>query len=442
MIKTITAGVHWVLEGRSGVAATIQTLVTRLLVIATSLLTGVITARLLGAEGRGELAAILTWPQFLSYALTLGIPYALIFNLKKHPEDESKIFSASLYLGLILGAVAASIGIVFMPQWLAKYSPDVIRLAQWLMLTAPLVLLSTITTKTLEARSEFRIANQTNYLQTLLTLLVLVLLALLHALTPWTAALTYSLTWLPLTGWMLAHLLKSYQLSVWGLGKYFKELLSYGLRSYGIDLISTLSGQIGQALVVGLLIPKELGLYAVALSVSRMLGVFQGSIVTVLLPKVSACPVEQVITVTGRAARLSGALTGLAAIVVILVCPLLLQVIYGAEFLEAASVLRILVIEAAVGSTAWVLAQAFMGLGRPGVVTVLQGVGLALNVPLLIFLIPRFGINGAGLALLGTTLFRMGFVLVCFPFILKVPSPGLLINKEDVQFLRQKLRKS
>jgi len=36
----------------------------------------------------------------------------------------------------------------------------------------------------------------------------------------------------------------------------------------------------------------------------------------------------------------------------------------------------------------------------------------------------------------------MGFVLICFPFILKVQSPGLLINREDVQFLRQKLRKS
>ena len=35
---------------------------------------GLVTARAMGPVGRGELAAMIMWPQFFAYALSLGIP--------------------------------------------------------------------------------------------------------------------------------------------------------------------------------------------------------------------------------------------------------------------------------------------------------------------------------------------------------------------------------
>ena len=97
----------------------------------------------------------------------------------------------------------------------------------------------------------------------------------------------------------------------------------------------------------------------------------------------------------------------------------------------------ILAIEVVLSGTTWVLAQAFMALGRPGTLTVMQGIGLGLTVPLMLLLIPTYGLEGAGLALLGSTSIRLVFVIVSFPLILKVRPPGLLMTRDDWYFLQQ-----
>jgi O-antigen/teichoic acid export membrane protein len=76
-----------------------------------------------------------------------------------------------------------------------------------------------------------------------------------------------------------------------------------------------------------------------------------------------------------------------------------------------------------------------MALGRPGVVTALQIAGLLLAVPLMLFLVPRFGILGAGLALLISTTVRLVFVLLSFPFFLKMRVPQFLPKWGDVAFI-------
>jgi O-antigen/teichoic acid export membrane protein len=380
---------------------------------------------------------MLLWPQFLAYAMTLGLPGALLYNLKRHPDEESKLFSANLLLGTVLGLVATLTGIVFIPHWLAQYSTEVIRPAQWFMLTAPLALLSATFGAALEAKGDFTTSNQTRYLPSLMTLAILGVLALAHALTPFTAGLAYALPGLPIFFWMLHHLWKRFQPRWHGLGASYKRLLSYGLRSYGIDLVGTLSAQVDQALVVGLLAPASLGLYVVALSLSRMLGVFQSSIVTVLFPKAAARPVAEVVAIIGRAARASLALTFLVAIAVMLLGPVLLQLLYGAKYMGAVPVFRIVLIEEVISGTVWLLAQAFMAVGRPGTVTLLQGLGLGLSVPLMLVFIPAYGLIGAGLALLCSTTARLVFILVSFPLVLKVRPPSLLMTTEDLSSIKQ-----
>jgi enterobacterial common antigen flippase len=130
-MNAFVAKIRWVLKGQNGTSATIQTFLSRVLVLVTSVATGVITARFLGSQGRGEQAAITLWPQFLAYTLTLGLPSALIYNLKLYPEAKSKLFSAALFLGAILGVVAMLIGVLFIPYWLSQYSINIIRNAQY-----------------------------------------------------------------------------------------------------------------------------------------------------------------------------------------------------------------------------------------------------------------------------------------------------------------------
>lgn len=440
-MNPVASRILWVLKGNSGTAATLQTVLAKTFIIAINLATGIITARALGPEGRGEQAVMILWSQFLASAMTLGLPSSVVYNLRRYPKEQSELFSAALLLGTVLGLVASLTGIVCMPWWLAQYSAEVINLAQWFMLNAPVCLLLLICSAALEAEGDFATSNQIRCLIPFIALVVLSVLALTGVLTPFTSSLAYTLNGLPIFFLMLVRLWNLFRPRWRGLVASCKRLIHYGLRSYGVDLVTTLALQGNQVLMVGLLAPASMGIYVVALSLSRMLNVFQTSIVTVLFPKAAARPTVEVVDLTGRATRVSTTLALLAGIVVIILGPVLLRLLYGSEFLGAVPVFRILVIEVVLSGTTMVLAQAFMALGQPGIVTILQGIGLGLTVPLMLVLIPTYGLVGAGFALLGSTIARLAFILVCYPLILKVRPPNLLMTREDLRFLKQTILK-
>ena len=122
--------------------------------------------------------------------------------------------------------------------------------------------------------------------------------------------------------------------------------MGYGLRCYGIDLLKTLSNRLlGQALVIGLLSPTAMGLYAVAFSISRMLNLFEQAVISVLVSKTSARPVEEIVRLTSCAARITTTLTLMCVVPLMLLCPILLNFLYGEEFLGAVPIFRWLLLE-------------------------------------------------------------------------------------------------
>jgi O-antigen/teichoic acid export membrane protein len=178
-----------------------------------------------------------------------------------------------------------------------------------------------------------------------------------------------------------------------------------------------------------------MGSYVVVLSLSRMLNVFQTSVVMVLFPKAAGHDAKTVLAMTGDSVRMSGLVTVACGATVCITGPALLRVLYGAEYVAATAALRILVLEAILAGVTFVLAQAFMALNRPGVVTVLQGIGLSLSVPMMLWLIPRYGIYGAAVSLLISTCARLLFVCAGFRIFLKADPPRILPAWSDVQTL-------
>jgi O-antigen/teichoic acid export membrane protein len=117
MIKTLT-GLKHALDPRSGVAATVQTLLVNILTLAINVGTGIITARLLAPDGRGMLAAMILWPQLLAGLLALGLPSALLYNVKRRPEIAHALVGAALITGAVMGVVAILVGELSNPRWL------------------------------------------------------------------------------------------------------------------------------------------------------------------------------------------------------------------------------------------------------------------------------------------------------------------------------------
>ena len=423
---TALTGLKRAVLSKSGVAATIQTSMVQAVILFINFGTGVITARTLGPGGRGEQAVLQMWPQIFALAFTLGLPLSMIYNLKRYPERDSQFFSTALLVGTVMGFLATLTGVLFLPYWLTQYSPEVVRSAQWIMLLAPLALLFTILNDVARAREEFTVYNMGQFLRPALTLLALIALVLTHYLTPLSAALSYVLTFMPLTLWMLIRYCRVYHLTLRGFGAAFRTLISYGVRSYGVYLFGYLvAGQLDRVLVVGLLDSVEMGLYVAAIALARTLLIFPNAVSRVVLPKAASRPLEETVALIGRGTRVSTSLALLVASILAILGPLMLTLVYGQGFQGAVPVFRLLLADTVLYGATLILSQAFMAHNKPGVVSLMQGLSVGLVIPLLLILVPRYGLVGAGLAVLISTTVRFIFAIVTFPIIFRVRPPRL-----------------
>jgi O-antigen/teichoic acid export membrane protein len=420
---------------RHGVRAVVQSIGSKVIILGLQAGTGILTARALRPAGRGELAAMILWPLFIASVTTLGVPSSLIYYLRHRPEARSKLIANGLLMSAVFGVVAAAAASVVLPWWLRQYSSSIITAAEWFLLTVPLCSVTLAGRAVLEASHEFSSSNAVQMTTPFATLICLLLLLVTHRINPFTAAIAYIAASLPTFVFML--------IRVRHVGMTFarvrfdvvRQILGYGIRSYGIDVLGTLALQVDQVLVVSLLSPSAMGSYVVVLSLSRMLSVFQNSVVMVLFPKAAGHSAEDVVAMTGNAVRISGLVTALSGVLVCFAGPILLRILYGREYVGAAGVLRVLVVEVVFSGATFVLAQAFMALNRPGIVTILQAIGLSLSIPMMLWLIPRYGIYGAAYSLLASTVARFIFVCAGFRIFLRIKPPSLLPNGRDLRML-------
>lgn len=426
-------------SGQGGVRAVAHTTGARLLVQVLNAATGILTARTLLPTGRGQLAAMTLWSLFLASLTTFGIPSSLVYFLRSRPDRRGDLITSGLVMAGALGVVTGLVGALLMPQLLHKYPMWLVHDAQWLMIVTPICSLTFVGRAILEAHSEFSASNVSQVLNPLVTLLALLGLLLTHHLTVLSAALCYIISIVPVAAVLVRRVLPWVDPDARPSVGACKLLLSYGMRSYWIDLLGSLSFQVDQVLVISILTPADMGLYVVMLSLSRMANVFQNSVITVLFPKATGQTPERILDLIGRAARVSLVVTAAATLFVGLLGPTLLKVFYGKDYTSATVCLRVLLIEVTLSGLVFILAQAFMALNHPGTVSLLQGFGLGLSVPLMLVLIPRFGITGAAMSLLLSTSARLLLICAGFPYYLKMPVPDLVPKRNDFSPLLRRL---
>ncbi|WP_435169796.1 lipopolysaccharide biosynthesis protein [Paenibacillus glycanilyticus] len=404
-------------------------------------MTGIIIARYLGPEGRGEQAAMIMWPQLLSYIVTLGLPSSIIYYMKQKNSDHGSLFLASLWMCFVLGTISMIGGLVFLPSWMDGYSSDKIRFACWALILVPFGLLGAINNAVLQAREEYSLFNRIRYLPNVITLILLFALVVTDSVNPFYTSLAYVAPTIPLSLWIMIRLLSVYSFKQKGVIDSSKQLVQYGIRSYGTDLAGTLSFYIDQVLVVGLLSPVSLGIYLVALNLSKMLDIIQASVVSVLFPQASGLDQTEAIELTLKVYRISSVITVILVLGAILLAPFGLLLLYGKSFEDAIPIFRILIIQAAIGSATWTLAQGFMATDKPGRVTLLKVASLIMNAVLINLLTPHLGIMGAAYSLLISAGVNYLFILLLYRKELGTSWTAFLFRVEDWRWVKEQLNR-
>lgn len=360
--------------------------------------TGVVTARLLGPQGRGELAATIMWPQFLAYCLCLGLPAALVYHLKKHPASQSELVGASLVGSILAGSFAGCVGAIALPRWLNHYSSDVVHFAQFALLTAPLSLFGLLLTTALQGFESFSMFNWARVLQPLAILVAFAGIWVFGIFGPKTAALAYLIAPIPILVWNTAYLKRLARPSLFNLLPNLRRLYSYGLRYCFGELSGTISAWADRAVIAGILSPADLGLYVVVQSAAQVLLIVGTTIATLLFPKAAGMNPQMAIKFTVRNTIRGTVIAICIAIPAIMLGPRLLGLVYGPSFRSGSLIFAVLIGASLCSVVFTILLQGLLAVGRPGLASLTQIIGTSASFLFLITATPRFGLLGAATA--------------------------------------------
>jgi len=96
--------------------------------------------------------------------------------------------------------------------------------------------------------------------------------------------------------------------------------------------------------------------------------------------------------------RTTIAVVAVTAVPVFILGPYLVRAVYGSQFADAGVALRFILPGVVAYSVVAVLTRYITGRGRPGMATLIMVAGLTANIASNLFLIPRYGINGAAVS--------------------------------------------
>lgn len=372
---------------------------TNALMLASGVVTGLLSAWALGPTGRGDLMVILMWPAIFSMVAQIGLPQAYRFYVAKQPEYGSALFSNALIFTLVVGLLTLGFAELIIPYLIGERSPEVLRLTRIYLLVIPVHLLTDLTRGLLEGARRFTWVGALRLILFGVQLFSYVILWMMDKLT--VASSSYT---------MLASLVASCIVSIiavrrelrpkWqpGLSE-LKTTLQYGVRDYPGILTEFVNWRLDLMMLVGTASSAAIGLYVVALRLADITTTLAGSVGDALLPEVAASKkADEATRVVTRSLRLTLAAHLLILIPLWVAAPYILRFAYGEGFVEVTNVLRLLMFASVVWSAGAIVISGLNGLGHPGLSAVARIAAAVVMVIALLTLLPTRGIQGAAIS--------------------------------------------
>ena len=183
--------------------------------------------------------------------------------------------------------------------------------------------------------------------------------------------------------------------------RHFKSLFNYAKYSWLGRLKSRIFQDI-DILILGAFVPSAaIGVYSVAWSLSKFLELFSNSIASTLFPEISYSSTQESMEIVRGYVEDALKYTGLIVIPGFVGGILLaeeLMFVYGAEFVDGAMILWILILAILVHGYQNQFINALNGIDRPDLSFRVNLVFAILNAGLNLLLIPQYGIEGAAIA--------------------------------------------
>ena len=414
----------------SGVVA--QLTVANALAAATGFITGPLLARALGASGRGNLQAIIVPLSVAPFVLSLGITAFVYRTLPRGRPVEEVIPSLGAPL-LLLGLIAAAAGVPVADALVGGREPMRTFLIIGFVLT-PVVLLIMLLSSSLAALERWRAVVAMSVIPFAVPFVAIVGLAATGRLTVATAATATML------GSLLGivpglPLLISIRRPVFRLSLAWESVV-FGLKSWLGGLAQLANGRLDQVLMIALVPPRQLGLYAVATTISGASGPLAGAVSPPLMARVGAGERH----LMPQAVRMTVAVTVVLNLGVALVTPILLPLLFGASFRAATPMAMVLLAASVPLAGASVLSTGLQADGVPLIPSIGEGIALVVTVVGLVLLLPPLQAMGAAIVSLAAYSASFLFQLLMAKRRIGTPlSAFLLPSRADLLWLIRRI---
>jgi O-antigen/teichoic acid export membrane protein len=421
----------WMLKNLS------TTFITSIIILAANIVGGILTARLLGPTGKGELTAAMIWPNVLAVIGSLGLVESLVyFTGREGARRVPSIFTSSFVVLFFQTVILVGLGLWLIPVVMAQYEASVVQVSLLFLAFIPLNLSTLYLSSIMRGTMSLTAYNAVRFLIPIFYVTEIIVLALAQEVTVLSCALALlvanflgliaSLIWIHRAG--LLHLSPDFSL--------LRPLIGYGIKAHIGNLSSMLNLRFDQMLMAVVLAPNLLGQYVVAVTMSTGVSLVSTTIATIALPSISQRGIEHNVqtAMLGRLLRFNLWISLLAAVGLVLFASFFISVLFGSDYLEAVSATQVLAFAAMVAGMNGVLAAGLKGLGKPLISTYGEIAGLIATATFLFLLLPRWQILGAAVASL--IAYSVTFVIMYLYTWRKlhlVPSAAFLPRLEDWQ---------
>lgn len=368
-----------------------------------SLVTGPLQARALGPAGRGDLAAILVPLALAPTLLDLGLT-AYIVRARARGESRGVLLGSLVPVSLafsLIGVIAA----VPLADAIA-HGRDTVQTCLTIGLLLSPVWVIMLTAQGLPWGEErWRSATFVRIAGPIVTALAMVALYLADALTVEAGFVVFVASMVIANAPLLYFMVRSGR---WRFRrKIVREGTHFGIRAWMGSLFSATDARLDQVLMAGLVAPRQLGLYAVAVSAAGFPSSFVGAISTAINPRIAQGNNE----LARQSCRVGLFVTTVATVAMAVLVPFLVPLLFGSDFDDAIVLTWILLGSAMSGTVSGALMSALAAAGSPGSAARAQLVVLVPTVIALIVLLPSTAALGAAIIATASSLFKCGALL-------------------------------
>jgi O-antigen/teichoic acid export membrane protein len=421
---------------------TLMTFGTKLLLFVLGMFTSILTARILGPEGKGVVAIAFLIPNFVASLGSLSIGSANVYLLGKRKHELRDVFSNSVILSVLFSLVYIALFLVFF-ELLREYFFKAITPLYVLIpfFALPISLFIRYGEGILRGLYEIKQYNLVMILDRVSFVVYLVLFLVVLKIGVFGAIVATLLGFLTIAAYLFIHVHKRSGFHLWLNTKLLADSLRFGMKEHIGNIAQRLNLRFDMLFITALWGPAYVGFYTVSVAIAELVWYIPDSIGIVLFPKISSVTKEDAGRFTPFVCRNGLFIAVICSILLAAVCKPAVRIMYGVEFLPSVTPLLLLLPGVIFLTVGKILTKYTSGIGKPEYNTYASLAALVVTAISLALLVPRYNIIGAAIST-SIAYFAFSGTITCL--YIKESGNGvfetLVMKREDFRVYRQALR--